>query len=337
MVFALLLWLTTASKPQKLPRQIYDIEIEPDDQWMAVSCSTDDVWIIRIADGKVLRTLHHRPGSHLVDIEISPDRTQMLCTNTSWEGDYTPVWSTKTWKEIAKIGIPMTQSFWDGPNGLEYAGGGRYAIGPTLFGHQLVAWNAQTGAVAYIARKNAHFGSFGIAVNANTTFVAVHEPQVGRIRFWEFEGSAKTKKWGSYVTGILNSDARMLRFSHDDQKLFVLTEGKGSTACTLNICEPKDGTTVIRQSDRINDFQPRDMSWSADDRVIYIAGLKGQIICFNPLMGNIRNDWIGHNGAAIRAVASFHSGPKFVTGAGNSVCVWSGVDGKLLKTVNLPP
>ena len=97
---------------------IADLEVEPDDQWMAVSDSTDDVWIYRLKDGALLRTLHHKAGSHLIDIEISPDKQHMLCSNLSWTGDYTPVWSTKTWKEVAKIGIPMTQARWDGPNKL---------------------------------------------------------------------------------------------------------------------------------------------------------------------------------------------------------------------------
>src|SRR5437016_933255 len=200
MILALALFMLLAErKPANAGRLIFDIEIEPDDQWMAVSDDTDDVWIYRIGDGKLLRTLHHKPGSHLIDIEISPDKGHILCSNTNWTGDYSPIWSTKTWKEVGRLGIPMTEKMWDGPNTIEYAGAGKYAVGTTMYGHQLVAWNAITGDVAYVARKQGHAGSFGFAVNANTTFVAIHEPDLGEIRFWEFEGSSKTRQWGNHI------------------------------------------------------------------------------------------------------------------------------------------
>jgi WD40 repeat protein len=331
-----LLVLLAGPKAVKQQRMVFDIEVEPDDHWLAVSDDTDDVWIYSTKDGKLLRTLHHRRGSHLIDIEISPDKQHILCSNMSWTGDYTPVWSTKTWKEVAKLGIPMTQTVWDAPNSLEYAGGGKYAIGPTTYGHQLVAWNALTGAVAYVARKNAHFGSFGIAVNAKTAFVAVHEPEVGRIRFWEFEGSSKTRLWGNQVPGINNKAIRMMRFSPSDQKLFLMVAITPTTSM-FYVCKPSKGQTVVDQKDKIEGFNPRDMAWSWDDKVIYLGGLNGRIVCFSPLSATIQKHWIGHNAAPIRAVAAFHHGPQFVTGGTDTVCIWRGVDGKLVRTITLPP
>ena len=336
MILALVLLLSAPKSTQKPARQIVDIEIEPNDQWLAVSADTDDVWIYRISDGKLLKTLHHRPGSHLSDIEISPDKGHIVCTNLSYAGDYTPVWSTKSWREVAKIGIPMSNTFWDTPNGLEYAAGGKYLVGTTLFGHELVVWNALSGAVAYIARKNAHFGSFGFAINPFTTFVAIHEAQVGRIRFWDFENTGKVRQWGDFITGISNGGVRMLRFSHDDRHLFVISQPP-QQACTFYVCEPRRGVTVIAQSDRIAGLDVRDFGWSADDSMIYVGGLFGRIVCFSPQTGNIHASWTGHSGKAIRAVAALHHGAEFVTGAEDTICIWSGVDGKLVRTFNLPP
>jgi hypothetical protein len=320
---------------QKPVRQILDVEIEPNDQWLAVSDGTDDVWIYRISDGKLLRTLHHKPGSQLIDIEISPDQSHIVCTNTNWTGDYTPVWSTKTWKEVAKIGIPMTKTFWDGPSSLEYAAGGKYVVGPTMYGRQLVVWNAQTGSVVYIARKTARAGSFGFAINPNTTFVAITEYLAERIRFWDFESSAKLREWGDHVPGLIAGEVRTMRFSHDGKQLFLMTWVPGLNP-TFYILKPRLKTTMITKSDNVQGLELRDLSWSADDSLIYVAGLKGRIAAFSPIIGNIRNSWTGHNRAAVKAVAAFHHGPKFVTGGGETVCIWSGKDGKLLRTITLP-
>ncbi len=335
MILPLVLFFATRKATQKPVRQVVDIEIEPNDKWLAVSAATDDVWIYRISDGKLLRTLHHKPGSHLVDIEISPDKGHIVCSNVSYEGDYTPVWSTKSWHEVAKIGIPMTKSFWDTPGNLEYAAGGKYLIGPTLFGHELVVWNAQTGAVAYIARKNSRFGSVAFAVNANSTFVAMYDPQAGRIRFWNFENTSKVREWGDSIKNITNRGVTMMRFSHDDRRLFVISHPP-QQPCTFDVCEPVRGATVIAQSDRISGLDVRDLSWAADDSMIYMAGLFGRIVCFNPKSGTVQKSWIGHSGKAIRAVAALHHGPEFVTGAADAICIWSGVSGKLVRTIQLP-
>ena len=172
-------------------------------------------------------------------------------------------------------------------------------------------------------------------MNANSTFVAVHEPEVGSIRFWEFEGSGKTRLWGAMIPHINNKSVRILRFSPDDQRLF-LTTSFTPTSSTFYVCKPQNGETTIDQSDRIDNFAPRDLAWSWNGKMIYLGGLGGRIVCFNPNTGKIQKAWVAHDRGPIKAVAAYHHKTLFVTGANETVCVWSGSDGKLIRAIKLP-
>src|SRR5689334_18739282 len=96
---SVLFLLAATQVQQKRIATIYDIEVAPNDQWMAVSNSSDNIWIYTL-QGKLLRTLHHKKGSHLVDIEISPNGKLLVCNNMDYAGGYGPLWSTSTWKEV---------------------------------------------------------------------------------------------------------------------------------------------------------------------------------------------------------------------------------------------
>lgn len=327
----LLLSQTKKQPPQ--PRMIYDVEFAPSDQWMAVSDSSDNIWIYDL-QGKLLRTLHHKTGSHFVDIEISPDGKYLVATNQSFTGDYCPVWSTATWKEVSKIGVWATKNFCDPPASIEFAGGGKYLVGPTLYSHEMFCWNTETGAIEYMARKakNAYF-QFGI--QANSSLAILNEARTPRLRFWDFANTGKLKEWGPYIVGIDPPTSRQMKFSHDGKQLFIVTKPL-KAGCIFNVLQPKNGITKIVVQDPIQRFDPRDSAWAGDDSVIWVGGLNGQIVCFDPKSGMLKRHWTGHDNGPIHALAATHKGRTIVTTALDTMCVWDGDSGKLLRTFKLP-
>jgi WD40 repeat protein len=314
------------------PRVVYDIEIAPDDQWMAVTNSTDDIYIFSLG-GKLLHTLHHKTGSHLVDIEISPDGNYLACSNLNFIGDYCPMWSTRTWKENVKIGVWNTRSYCDFPSGIEYGDNGKYVLGQTANGHELVVWNAATGAVAYQARKT-RLGGFAFAVTQNAAFVVLRESLVADLRFWDIESTGRFRQWGDGISGIPPKALRNMKFSHDGRRLFIITQPQPAY-CNFNIYKPDGGKTVLSVQDAIDRFVPRDVAWSGDDRLIFSSGMAGQIVSFDPSSGHLKTHWTGHGGLTVHAIAATHHGHTVVSGA-RDVCVWNGDSGRLIRTFKLP-
>ena len=313
---------------------IYDIEIAPGDKWMAVSTSSDNIWIYTL-QGKLIRTLHHKKGSHLVDIEISPDGKYLACSNQNYSGDYCPVWSTSTWKEISKVGIWITKSFCDPPSSIEFAGGGKFLVGTTIFSHELFCWNTKTGAIEYIARKT-HFGYYGFAINANSSLAVLYEASTQRLRFWDFGDSGKIRDWGPDIQGIEPRFVKNMHFSHDGQRLFIVTLLAHGYS-NFNILKPLHGRTVVAFQDQVRGLQVRDLAWAGDDSLIWACGLNGQIVCFDPSSGTLLRHWTGHNHLPIHALAATHHGHTVVTAAAYDICVWDGDSGKLIRTIKLSP
>ncbi|MEA2554450.1 MAG: Eukaryotic translation initiation factor eIF2A [Fimbriimonadaceae bacterium] len=319
--------------PKPPQRLIHDIAISPDDKWFAVTAATNDIWIYDAKNGTLLRTLHHKPGSTLIDIEISPDGQHLVCTNNVYSGAYAPIWSTRTWKETGRLAIWVTKSFADPPNTVEYAGNGKYLVGTTIFGHELVCWRASDGTMAYRARRTSRGSPF--AVNARSTFVAIYDPTSARCRFWDFEESGRAKSWGPEITAFVKN-FRTMRFSHDGARLFVMQASKDGT-CDLVTFQPRRGVTVTSSTAKVERFEQRDLDWSHDDKLIFLAGLNGQILVYDPAAGKIARYWKGHGGGPIKAVSAFNQGHHFLTGANDQICMWDGDSGRLLRTFSLPP
>ena len=311
---------------------IYDIEIAPNDQWMAISNSSDNVWIYTL-QGKLLRTLHHKSGSHLVDIEISPNGKFLACTNVNFNGDYSPVWSTSSWKEISKLGIWATKSFCDPAISIEFADGGKYVIGPSAYSHEMICWNTETGAIAYMAKK-VRTGYYGFAINSNSSLALLREAGVPRMRFWDFLDSRKSRDWGAEIDGLEPKFVKQNKFSHDGRRMFMILQVQKGY-CTFYILQPANGRTKIAVQDQVQNFQPRDCAWAGDDSLIWVAGLNGQIVCFDPRSGVLRRHWTGHNGGAIHALAATNHGRTVVTSSGMNVCVWDGNSGQLIRTIQV--
>lgn len=313
---------------------ILDIAVAPDDKWLAVSNGTDNVWIYSIADGKLLRTLRHKPGSHLVDLEISPDGRRMVCTNRSYSGDVTPIWDTKTWKECGRIAAWISKGFADPSNGIEYAGNGRFLVGQRLYGGEVVCWDANTGSIAYELRKIVQGGWYALAVNPRSTLVAINNPAEPGMRFWDFEASPRLKQWGTTVHDVVGSKLQMMRFSRKGGRLFMgFTHAKDTL--DLAVYQPHGGRTELAAHSRIDHFELRDMDWSGGDDAIYLAGLHGQIVVWDPKKGRLVLNWIGHGGAPIKALAACRTG-IFATGAEDKVCIWEAKSGNLIRTLRLP-
>lgn len=316
-------------------KPVYDIEVSPDDRWMAVTNATDRIWIYSVPDAKLLHTLKHKPGSHLVDVEIAPDGKSLVCSNTDFNGGYAPVWSTSTWQEIGKIAVWMTKGFADSPNGIEFAGHGKYVVGLTLLGRSLVCWNYPSGTVAYIARKKPQSTWMGLAVNKDSTLALLREPSVDFLRFWDFEQNPKSRQWGATITGIPTQRVKQMRFNHANTRLFLSAEPKPNV-CDLIVCRPKLGRTVVTSTDRIDRLTVRDCAWAGDDSVIWVGGLKGQMACFDPSTSRLRCHWTAHDGAPVRAVAALNRTHTVVTGGGSNISLWEGDTGKLIRTIQLP-
>jgi WD40 repeat protein len=330
-VWLLLLPQTKVQPPSS--RMIYDIEVVPGDQWMAVTDSSDNIWIYSL-QGKLLHTLHHKAASHLVDVEISPDGKTLACSNQN-DGDVCPVWSTTTWKEIAGVGTPVTRGFFDPPVSIEYGGGGRYIVGPSLNNHEMCSWSASTGKLEYMAKRT-RGGYFGFAINPNTTFAVFFEAGTSRLRFWDFEKSGKGREWGSEVDGIDPKSVKNMKFSHAGNRLFVITQSQ-KNSCDFNILRPLSGRTTFALQDHVQGLQPRDIAWAGDDSEIWVAGLNGQIVCFELSSGTLKRHWTAHNGGPIHAIAATHKGHTVVSSSGQTLCVWDGDAGKLIRTIHLAP
>lgn len=313
---------------------ILDILISPDDAWLAVTNGTDNVWIYAVKDGKLLRTLHHKAGSHLVDLEISPDGKRMVCTNRNFEGDVSPIWDTQTWKEYGRIAAWISKGFADPANGVEYAGKGRFIVGQKLYGGEVVCWNAETGAIAYELRKIVQGGWYALAVNPNSTLVAINNPAEPRLRFWDFERSKDGPQWGTSIT-LMNPKLQMMRFSRKGDRLF-LGFLRGKDGFDLSVYAPSKGKAEVGPTARIVHFQPRDIDWSFDDRAVYLGGLRGQIGVWDAQKGRLLAHWTGHQGEAVKALSSGNRSPLLVTGGGDTVCIWNPESGKLLRTIHLP-
>jgi len=314
-------------------RIIYDIEIAPNDQWMAVSCSTDDIWIYTLS-GKLLRTLHHKSGSHLVDIEISPDGRFLACSNPNQIGDYCPVWSTSTWKEVAHVGVPVNPTFYNSPGGIEYAGKGRFLVGTSMYGSDVFVWDAKTGKPAYMAKKT-RYAFVNFAVNPNSSLVVLNEWSVPRMRFWDFENSPAANKWGSDISGLQPQFVRNMKFSHDGKMLFVITTPQ-KTYTMFNIVKPLGGKCKVTVQDQVQNLVPRDIAWAGDDSEIWISGLNGQIVCFDPAAGTLRRHWVAHDRAPIHAIAATHKGHTVVSGADKTICIWDGDTATLKRKFSVP-
>jgi WD40 repeat protein len=328
-----MLVLAAGGKPQTAAKPIYDVEVAPNDEWMAVSASSDDIWIYSL-DGKLLRTLHHKKGSHLVDIEISPDGQSMVCTNQSLEGDYCPVWSTETWKETAKVGTWVTPTFCNAPASVEFAGDGKYLVGTTTFNHDIGCWDAKTGELAYMAKKT-KVVLFSFAVHAKSSLVVLNEGSAPGLRFWDFLNAPESKEWGSSIRGFDLRALRNMKFSHDQKQLFVLLQPL-KTYCLFNLYVPKNGKASLKVQDQITKLTPRDMAWSGDDTQVWVCGMDGQILCFDPKWGSLRRHWTGHGGATVRALATTYRGHTVITTSDRTVCVWNGDTGDLMHSFKIP-
>lgn len=331
----LLAFATLASQAAKPTPSITDILVSTDDTWIAVTNATNNIYIFSAADGRLLRTLHHSANAHLIDLEVPPDGKTLLCSNRDYGGGASPIWSTTTWKQTGKIGAQITRSFADPGNGFEYAGDGRYVIGPKLYGGDLVCWNAQTGQIAFEPRRIVIGGWHGLAVNPKSSLVAICNPKEPKIRFWDFLNSPKAREWGMTVATIQPPTVQMMKFSRDADRLMIILN-RGKKGAEFVIVRPKNRATTVAASSMIERFAVRDMEWAFDDSLVYAAGLNGQVACWDPKEGRLAAHWTGHNGAPIRALAAFIKSPKFATGSGSEVAIWSGSEGKLLRTITLP-
>jgi hypothetical protein len=333
MLLPMLVTLSAQAKATVKSRTIYDIEVAPNDQWMAVTASSDDIWIYTL-QGKLLRTLHHKPGSHLVDVEIAADGKSIVCTNPNTTGDWCPVWSTSLWKETAKVGIPVNPTFYNSPNSIEFAGGGKYVVGPTIYNHDIVAWDAQTGKPAYVAKKT-RYAFYSFAVNPNSSLVVLYEGGVQKLRFWDFLNSARAKLWGPEIKNIDARSVKNMKFSHDAKRLFIITQPLKSYTL-FSILKPVGGQAVVAVQDQIQNLTSRDVAWAGDDKLIWVSGLKGQIVCFDPERGSLKKHWTAHDGEPVHAIAATHRGNTLISSAGNTLCVWQGDTGTLIRTFKIP-
>ena len=331
-MIALLAAVALSRATAQSPRFIVDIEIAPSDQWMAVSAATNDIWIYDLK-GNLIRTLHHKAGAHLTDIEISPDGKTIACANLNYNGDYCPVWSTNSWKEIAKVGNWITKSFCDPPNSIEYTSGGKSILGQGLYSHELCVWDTKTGALQYMYRRTRN-GFYGFAINANTSLVVLFEANTKLLRFWDFLNPSKLKLWGDTIRGIPVWTVRQMKFSHDDKRLFIVT-GLGQVDNEFNILTPHAGQTTVTVQDAVRNFQVRDTAWAGDDTRIWVCGSKGQIVCFDPQRGFLVKHWTASHDP-FHAIAATHHGHTVVGGAANTVTIWDGDTAKLLHSFSIP-
>jgi WD40 repeat protein len=165
--------------------------------------------------------------------------------------------------------------------------------------------------------------------------VLYREAGVANFKFWDFEDSGRYKDWGDGIPNLPLKALRTMRFSHDNRSLFMITQTLASY-CNFNVYKPSKGKTFLAVSDSVERFVPRDIAWSGDDRLIWVCGMNGQILTFDPIKGNLKNHWTGHKSGPVNAIAAFHKGRTVISGS-SELCMWDGESGKLLKTITLPP
>jgi len=313
-------------------RFIVDIEIAPNDQWMAVTTASDNIYIYTF-EGKLLQTLHHRKGSALIDVEISDDGSLIACSNADKTTAPAPVWSTKTWKEVTHFGLYYSKTKCDPPSGIDFAAKGKYIIGCTTFSHQLVCWDARTGEAIYVQRKKKSGTMYGFTLNPHGTLVAYREGGTNVVWLTDFENPKTIAEWGDSIP-VDASKMKRSKFSHDMKRYLVVSE-PFATSSQFDIFQPSHGKAVRSAHAIVKNFANRDITWSYDDKLIWAGGLEGQIICVDPESGHLIKHWKGNQGDPIHGMEALHHSHRLVTG-GKDVDLWDGDTGKLIRTIALP-
>jgi WD40 repeat protein len=314
------------------PRDVMDIEVAPDDKWFAVSSGTDNVYIFSI-DGKLLHTLHNKPKSALVDIEISPDGRLIACSNIDGSATPCPIWSTESWKPITHIGLWFSRKGCDPPAGIEFAAHGKYLVGATALSHQLAWWNATTGDLVYVARRKKTGVLYGYAVNPESTLIAYREGGINSILFWDPENPSSISKWGT-SSNLDVLKVRSMKFSHDMRHLLIVHPPDGKNT-QFDFYAPSAGKTTLSDKALIRHFEFRDLAWSNDDKLVWAVGLGGQIISIDPDGAHLKKTWIGNQGGPIHSCEALHR-RHVLLAASKVVEMWDGDSGKLLRTVKMP-
>jgi hypothetical protein len=100
-------WKQTLDVP--LPAQPFDIVVNPEAKWAAISCDDSTIRIIDIAKGKVIKVLKHKEWARRID--VSPDGRWLASAD---ERGGINIWTTNNWTAHKQLKRPADFVAFDG-------------------------------------------------------------------------------------------------------------------------------------------------------------------------------------------------------------------------------